>query len=148
MLEVVGCIIFVSPLESEPLDVLLDGFHVFHIFFGRVGVVKTQVTYATIACSYPEIQTDGFGMTDVQVAVRLGRKAGLYFPSVFTFSQVVLNCLFNEVQTFLLCSFCSVHFSHCDINFTLLLQKYAFFLGYPLFHRNISTVFYNILPLG
>ena len=36
--------------------------------------IRDRVTYATIACSYPEIQTDGFGMTDVQVAVRLGRK--------------------------------------------------------------------------
>jgi len=119
LLEVVGCIIFISPLESEPLDIFLDGFHIFHVFFGRVGVVETQVTYSTIACGYPKIQANGLGMTDVEITVGLRRETGLDFSSVFTFLQVVLYCLFDEVQTSLFCSFCSVHFSHSDINFTL-----------------------------
>ncbi len=41
LLEVVGCVIFISPLVAQPLDILLDGFYVFHIFLGRVGVVET-----------------------------------------------------------------------------------------------------------
>ena len=84
LLEVVGCIIFISPLESEPLDIFLDGFHIFHVFFGRVGVVETQVTYSTIACGYPKIQANGLGMTDVEITVGLRRETGLDFSSVFT----------------------------------------------------------------
>ena len=40
LLEIIGCIIFITPLVTQPLNVFLDCFHVFHIFLCRVGVVE------------------------------------------------------------------------------------------------------------
>ena len=117
LLEVIGCIIFISPLESEPLDVFLDGFHVFHIFFGGVGIVKAEVAYTAIAGCDSEIQADGLGVSDVEVSVWLGRESCLYAVSILTFAEVFLYSLFNEVQTSLLCHFVCVHFSHIDYLF-------------------------------
>lgn len=85
LLEIIRCIIFVSPLESKPLDVFLDGFYIFHIFLGGVGVIKTQVAYAAVALGNSEVQADGLCMSDVQVSVGLRRETGLYSSAVFTF---------------------------------------------------------------
>ena len=64
-------------MKTEPLDVLFDGVDVFVVFFFGVGIVKTQVAQTIINISQTEVQADGFGVADVQVAVRLGRKTGL-----------------------------------------------------------------------
>ena len=67
---------FTGPLEAQPLDVAFDGVDVFLVFFCRVGVVKTQMRHAAKLLSQPKVHTNGFGMTDVQIAVWLRRKAG------------------------------------------------------------------------
>ena len=41
LLEIVGSVIFVTPFVAQPLDVFLDGFYIFHIFFGGIGVIET-----------------------------------------------------------------------------------------------------------
>ena len=84
LLEVIGCVIFISPLEAQPFNVFLDGFYIFYIFLGRVGIIETKVAYASIALGYSEIQTNSLGMSDVQVSIRFRREASL--PTI----QVVL----------------------------------------------------------
>ena len=64
-------------METQPLDVFFDGVDVFVVFFFRVGIVKTQVAQAIVNISQTEVQADGFGVTDVQIAIRLGRETGL-----------------------------------------------------------------------
>ena len=47
LLEIIGSIEeTVVPAEAQPLDVFLDGFHIFHIFLGGVRVVHTQIADA------------------------------------------------------------------------------------------------------
>ena len=67
---------FARPFEAQPFHVAFDRVDIFLVFFGRVGVVKTQMRYAAEFLSQPEVHTNGFGVTDVQVAIRLRRKAG------------------------------------------------------------------------
>src|SRR5205823_2765524 len=55
--------------------VLLDHVDVLLLLLRRVGVVHPQVAAASVVASDAEVQADGLGVTDVQVAVRLGRKA-------------------------------------------------------------------------
>ena len=64
-------------METQPLNVFFDGVDVFVVFFFRIGIVKTQVAQAVVNISQTEVQADGFGVADVQVAVRLGRETGL-----------------------------------------------------------------------
>ena len=64
-------------METEPLDVFFDGVDVFIVFFFGVGIVETQVAQAVVNICQTEVQADGFGVADVQVAVGFGREAGL-----------------------------------------------------------------------
>ena len=65
-----------APVEAEPAHVALDGVDILLLFLGRVGVVEAQVAAAAELLGDAEVEADRLGVADVQVAVRLGRKAG------------------------------------------------------------------------
>ena len=48
------------------------------MLLGRVGIIKPQITQAAKFLGNAKIQTDGFGMANVQVPIRLRRKPGMY----------------------------------------------------------------------
>ena len=76
-LEIVrGVIEVLAPIEAEPAHVALDGVDVLLLFPGRVGVVEAQVAAAAELLGDAEIEADRLGVADVEIAVRLGRKAG------------------------------------------------------------------------
>ncbi|OIQ70774.1 hypothetical protein GALL_476120 [mine drainage metagenome] len=64
------------PVESQPAHRVQNGIDVFLVFLFRVGVVEAQVADATIVLRQTEVQADALGMADMQITVRLGRKAG------------------------------------------------------------------------
>ena len=108
-LEVVAGVIDIRPFESEPLDVVLDVLDVFGVLLDGVGVVEAQVADAAIALSDAEVHGNGFGMTDMKVAVGLRRESCLQSSAVLAFRQVFLYLLFYEVET----SFLNVHALFC-----------------------------------
>ena len=75
--EVVGGVAEALPLEAKPADVGHDGVDVLLLFFFRIGVVEAQVGLAAELVGETEVDADGLGVADVEVAVGLGRKAGL-----------------------------------------------------------------------
>ena len=94
--KIIRRIEFFGPLKTEPLHIVLDVLHVFGFFRYGVGVVKAQVGFAAIFFAEAKVQANAFGVAQMQVAVRLRRKArGNGF--VFARSQVGLDNLFNEV---------------------------------------------------
>ena len=79
LFKVIGAVVeTVAPVEAEPVDVLHDGFHVFGIFLGRVGIVHAQVAQAAELLRHAEIDAQGLAVADVQIAVGLRRKTGVY----------------------------------------------------------------------
>jgi hypothetical protein len=75
--EVVGRVMEVlAPVEPEPADVRLDRVDVLLLLFGRVRVIEAEVTAAAELMRDAEVEADRLGVADVQVAVRLRRKAG------------------------------------------------------------------------
>jgi len=74
-----------------------DRFYEFLAFFFRIGVVKTQVAFAVEILRQTKIQTDGFGMADMQITVRLGRKAG-YYALVLATGQIGFNRLRMKLE--------------------------------------------------
>src|SRR2546425_11118113 len=78
------------------MDVFEYGIDVFDFFFGRVGVVVTQVANASEFTSDAEVEADALGMANVEIAVGLGRKAGVDLP-VFRRGQVGGNDGSDEV---------------------------------------------------
>ncbi len=77
LVEVVGGVAEAIPLKAEPAHILLDGVHVLLLFLLGIGVVEAQVGQAAELVGQAEVEADGLGVTDVQVAVRLRRKARL-----------------------------------------------------------------------
>jgi hypothetical protein len=63
------------PVEAEPVHRLDDRVDELLLFLLRVGVVEAQVADAAVVGGQAEVQADALGVTDVQVAVGLGRKA-------------------------------------------------------------------------
>ena len=70
---------------SDPSDIALDGLYVFGVFFGRVGVVETQVTNTVVFLGNTEVQADRLDVTDMQVTVRLRRETRLNTTVVHSF---------------------------------------------------------------
>jgi len=99
LLEVVrGVEELVAPVEPEPAYVLHDGVDVLDVLLRRVGVVEAQVADATILLRQAEVQADALGVTDVQVAVRLGRKASDDPSSVLVGAEVLFDDVANEMR--------------------------------------------------
>ena len=89
--------IFASPLKAKPSHVALDGFHVFDAFFLGIGVIETQIAAAVILGRQREIQADGFGVADMQVAVGFWWKACGDFAVVFMVGEVVGDDVTDEI---------------------------------------------------
>ena len=84
LLEVIGRIVFITPLVTQPLNIFLDGFYIFHIFLGRIGIIETQIADAIVVGCNTKIKANSLGVTDVEVSVGLGRKTHLHLTTVFT----------------------------------------------------------------
>ena len=97
-LEVVAGIVDIGPLETQPLDVVFDALDVFCILLLGVGVVKAQITLATVFLGQSEVYGDSLGMTDMQVAVGLRRETGLNPTGILACCQVVFDHLLNKTD--------------------------------------------------
>ena len=118
LLEVVGGVVLLGPVEAQPMDVLLDGVDIFGVFLHGVGVVETEVGFAAVFLCQSEINAYRFGMTDVQVAVGFGRETGLD-GCVFAFVQALLDDFFKKIQ--LPCG--SVGFFHNELIYIILMMQ-------------------------
>ena len=82
LLEVVGGVeLPVVPAAAEPADVLLDGVDVLSLLLGRVRVVEAEVAEAAKLLGDAEVQANGLGMAEVEVAVGLGGKARVHLAA-------------------------------------------------------------------
>ena len=97
LVEVVGGIAFLLPLEAQPLDVLLDGVHILDILLDGVGVVVAEVGLAAVLGRQAEVDAEGLGVAQVQVAVGLRREPGQDGRHLAAL-EVVLDDLFQEIE--------------------------------------------------
>ena len=75
LIEIIGGVkFFIMPIKTQPLDILADGVDIFHVFLGRIGVIEAKVTCPVMFKRNPEIETDGFRMPDMEIAVWLRRE--------------------------------------------------------------------------
>ena len=98
LLETVGRVLDPAvPLEAQPADVLLDGRDEVDMFRHRVGVVHAQVADSVEVFGHAEVETDGLGVADVQVAVGLRREPGDHPATVDPRRLVASHLLADEV---------------------------------------------------
>src|SRR5690554_7201040 len=68
LLKVVGGVLgFPFPLKAQPANVFLNGIDVLGLLLGGIGVVETQVAGGLVVLGNAKVETDGFGVTNVQV---------------------------------------------------------------------------------
>ena len=89
LIEIIGGVVDGGPFATEPADVLHDGIDVFGFFLGGIGVVEAQIAFAAEFLRESEIDGDGFGVADVQIAVRLRREARVHAAPVFIGLQIL-----------------------------------------------------------
>ena len=89
-------------VQSKPshVHVGLDRVDVLDVFLGRVGVVEAQVAAAAELAGDAEVQADRLGVADVQVPVRLRRKARRDAPRMTRRPDVLRDDRANEVEGF------------------------------------------------
>ena len=80
------------------MDVAHDGFHIFRVFLLGIGVVEAEVAGAAKLFSGAEIHDDGLRVSDVEIAVGLGREAGVEASAVLAGLEVFLDVLLHKVQ--------------------------------------------------
>ena len=99
LVVVVACEKFFFPFKAEPLHVLADGIDVFHIFLGRVRVVEAEVRKAAELFGGAEVQADGLGMSNVNVAVRFGRETRQHVIALAGL-EVINDNVLNKIRRF------------------------------------------------
>ena len=83
-------------MKTQPVNIRLNGADVLILFLLGIGVVKTQIAAPAKLAGQAEIETDGLGMTDMQVTVGLGGKAG-YHGLDHTLIEVFGNDLLDKI---------------------------------------------------
>ena len=63
-----------GPVETEPVDIFLDGVDVLDVLLDRVGVVEAEIAVPAELDGNPEVQADGLRVPDVQVPVGFRRE--------------------------------------------------------------------------
>jgi hypothetical protein len=97
--EVVGGVVeMFTPIEPKPAHVLLDRLDVVRVLLQRIGVVEAEVTAAAKLRRHAEVETDRLGVSDVEIAVRLGRKARHHAAIVLPRRHVGRDDAANEVH--------------------------------------------------
>jgi hypothetical protein len=85
------------PVEAKPLHRGHDRVGEFDVFLHRIGIVETQMTQTAVFDGEAEVEADRLRVADMQIAVRLGRKARDYSPAVFVRAQILGDDLAQKI---------------------------------------------------
>ena len=95
LIEIVGGIAQLVPLAAQPTNIFYDGAHELLFLFLGIRIVKPQVEPAPEGLREPVIQSHRFRVTDMQIAVRLGRKPGHHLLNTPGLQIVVYDLLYK-----------------------------------------------------
>ena len=79
---------------------MLDGFDIFVVFLLWIGVVHAEIAHSSKTFSDAEVQGNGFGVTNVEVAVGFWWETRLQASAVFASGEVIFHNLLDEVERF------------------------------------------------
>ncbi len=92
----------VRPVEAQPAYVFLDRANELVFLRARVGVVEAQIAGRTRGSARnPEVEADALGVTDMEISIRFGRKAGHDAAAIPPGFDVALHRFENEVRQLL-----------------------------------------------
>ena len=104
-IKIVRCPEFLIPLESEPVNVSLNGLNEFNIFLGRICIIVSQIASAAVLECSTEIQAEGLSVSDMQISVRFRGKS-CYDLLVLAGCQVIVNDVMDKISGHVFIFFC------------------------------------------
>src|SRR3954451_22120648 len=75
--EVIRGVTQLLPVEAQPAHIVLDGIYILLLFLLGIGVIKAQVGPPAEIVGEAEIDADSFRVSDMKMAVWLGRETRL-----------------------------------------------------------------------
>ena len=99
LLEIVRRITHLAiPLKSEPGNIILNRVHILLTLLLGICVIEAEITQARIFRRHGKVETDGFGMTDMEIAIRLRRKSSVHAPSMLVLFEILSNLVADKVR--------------------------------------------------
>ena len=86
-----------APVKAEPLYVIDDGIGVLDILFLGIGVVHAQMAAAAVLLSQAEVEAYGFGVADMEIAVRLRGEPGHHLAVVLAGADILVYDILDEI---------------------------------------------------
>ena len=81
------------------MNIFHYGVYIFYVLLHRIGIVEAQVAQPAVLLRQPEVDADGFGVADVQIAVRLRREPGVDFPAEAPGGVVLIDADVQKIQS-------------------------------------------------
>ena len=104
LIEIIRCISFVLPLETEPLDILLDRVYILCILLYRIRIIETEICLSALFLCKAEVYADTLSMSDVKVSVWLRRET-CHDRVTLSAGKISLDNFFKEIESFSLVKF-------------------------------------------
>ncbi len=92
----------VGPVEAQPVNIFLNGLHIFCVFLRGIGIVHAQIAHAAILFRCAKINDEGFAVPDVQIAVGFRRETGVHRHTgeLTAFGNVLVNKSVDKILVF------------------------------------------------
>ena len=97
LIEIIGCIALLLPLETKPFDIFLNSIDVLGILFCRIGIVIAEVSLATVLLGQTEVYAKTLGVSQMKVAVWLRRKTRQY-AFILATGEIGLDDFLEKIQ--------------------------------------------------
>ena len=75
---IAGVVQSTGPGKAQPVNIPLNGLHVFRVFLSGVGIIKAKVAQAAVLFSRQEVHDQGFAVANVHVSVGFRREARVH----------------------------------------------------------------------
>ena len=113
----------VFPVKTKPFYIFNDGLNIFILFFYRIGIIKSQITFSTISFCNSKIQANGFRMANMKIAIWFRWESRMNTIIPLPGSIIIINNFLNKVNGFFLSA---IHIRIAIEPFLIFLNKYLF----------------------
>ena len=86
------------PFETELAYIVFYRIDKFLALLRRVGVIETEIAVSTVLCCHGKVQANRFGMTDMQITIRLWRESRMYATTMFVTGKVICDQAANKIR--------------------------------------------------
>ena len=65
LLKIIGGIVYIAILKTEPMDILLDGVYILHVLLNGICIIEAQIAYPSVTLSNTKVYANSFCVPNV-----------------------------------------------------------------------------------